>query len=190
MMMKYLCLSILLVCCFAKAEEANQSIEQTFTLYPPDDSVTHKYDEIRACFSFKRGAIRTSMQEDWDLGYSFLKISDQDYLQVSAGNEQRSVMKDLGKHTWADSFKVPFLRPLPEVEEGQQRVIGVDSSADTHKQWAATNGIFAKAVAGHIYAAHIKTSSADFYVLFRIEELEQGKECTISWKVVAEPEEK
>jgi hypothetical protein len=35
---------------------------------------------------------------------------------------------------------------------------------------------------------HVKDDQADFYVLFRIEELEQANRCTISWKRIPTPE--
>jgi hypothetical protein len=51
-------------------------------------------------------------------------------------------MKELGDYKWSDSFKIPALEPLPELKQGERRQITVDSSADTHQQWAkTTNGL-------------------------------------------------
>lgn len=47
--------------------------------------------------------------------------------------------------------------------------------------------IFAKAVVGHVYAVHVVDGGEDFYVLFRVEALARGDNCTISWKRVPAP---
>jgi hypothetical protein len=117
------------------------------------------------------------------LGYGFARINNEDWLMVgTTAGDKRSVMKELGEYTWSDSFKTPTLEPLPELKEGERRHIIVDSSADTHRQWATTTSHFAKAKAGHMYLVRVKDDEADFYVLFRVEEIEQGDHCTISWK--------
>src|SRR5215510_623670 len=138
---------------------------QTVTLYPLHNPVTRKYDEGKACFSFKSGLLKEVTKKDWDLGYGFLRISEQDWFTVNPSRESRSVIKDLGELRWEDSFAVPALEPLPVLPPGKQREFSVDSSADTHKQWANTTNIFAKVVLGHIYAIHVKDDTADFYVL-------------------------
>ena len=169
-------------------------IPQSFTLYPPRDKLTGRYDETRACFSFKMGAnklpnsIDPPELSDWDLGYGFMRISNEDWLTVGSGRDQRSVMKELGKHDWSDTFNVPVLEPLPRLMEGERRPITIDSSADTHAAWANSTTHFAKAKVGHMYVMHVKDEQADFYVLFRVEQLEQGEQCTISWKRIPTPE--
>lgn len=171
------------------APAAASPYQQSITLRVPRDEETGKYDERRACFSFKNATSQTESTFQYDLRYGGLAINNEDWFEVSAGNEKRSVIKDLGEHDWSDSVRVPVLRPLPELEKGQSRNITVDSSGDTHKQWAATNGIFAKAVVGHMYLVHIKDALSDFYALFRLEGLTQRKECTISWRLIQPPDE-
>lgn len=46
--------------------------------------------------------------------------------------------------------------------------------------------IFVKAVAGHMYVAHIVDESSDYYALFRIDAL-ANQTCTISWKLIPTP---
>lgn len=174
-------------------ESAEQSssggIPQSFTLYPPRDKHTGKHDESRACFSFKNGMNKQSNSVDWELGYGFAQISNEDWLTINTGRpDQRSVMKELGKHIWADSFRVQALEPLPVLLEGQKREITIDASAGTHAAWANSTTHFAKAKVGYMYLMHVKDDEADFYVLFRVEQLEQGEQCTISWKRIPNPE--
>jgi hypothetical protein len=47
--------------------------------------------------------------------------------------------------------------------------------------------LFVKAIAGHLYVIHVVDDSRDFYALFRVDALERGDNCTISWKLVPEP---
>jgi hypothetical protein len=42
--------------------------------------------------------------------------------------------------------------------------------------------LFVKAIPGHMYVIHVVDDVNDFYALFRVEELESGDNCTISWK--------
>lgn len=175
-------------------QTAGDGIPQSFTLYPPRDKLTGKYDETRACFSFVLGAnklpnsIDPPTLSDWNLGYGFARISNEDWLIVGAGRNQRSVMKELGRYNWSDSFHVPVLEPLPRLLEGESRHITIDSSADTHAAWSKSTTHFVKAKVGHMYVMHVKDDDSDFYVLFRVEQLEQGEHCTFSWKRVATPE--
>lgn len=161
---------------------------QTVTLYPPRDKATGKHDETRACFSFKTGTIKSPKSTDWDLGYGFTSINGEDWLMVgTVARDKRSVMKELGEYKWSDSFTIPVLEPLPKLNEGEQRNVVLDASADTHKQWAKTTGQFAKAKRDHMYLVHVKDDQADFYVLFRVEEIEHGEHCTISWAQIPPP---
>ena len=47
--------------------------------------------------------------------------------------------------------------------------------------------MFVKAIAGHMYVIHIVDDSRDFYGLFRVEALERGDNCTVSWKIIPTP---
>ena len=161
---------------------------QRITLRPPYDKARTNYDETRACLSFKSGRNKLPNSTDWDLGYGFLNMSDEDWFMVGTiDRDKRSVMKELGKYDWSDSFNVPVLQPLPELKEGQTRTIGVDSSGDTHKPWAQSTSDFAKAKVGYMYLVHVKDAQSDFYVLFRVEEMVQRERCTITWARIPDP---
>src|SRR5215472_3849385 len=83
------------------------------TLYPPVDPVTNKYDEGKSCFSFKRGLLKeVTRTNDWDLGYGFLSISEEDWFTVHIPAVNRSVVKDLGELNWDQPVTVPVLEPL------------------------------------------------------------------------------
>jgi hypothetical protein len=46
---------------------------------------------------------------------------------------------------------------------------------------------FIKAVAGHIYVIHVVNDAADFYALFRVDSVERGDNCTITWMFISPP---
>ena len=48
--------------------------------------------------------------------------------------------------------------------------------------------LFVKAIAGHVYVIHVVDDSRDFYALFRVDALERGDYCTISWKLISDPQ--
>lgn len=48
--------------------------------------------------------------------------------------------------------------------------------------------MFVKAVVGHMYVIHVVDDVRDFYALFRVEALERGDNCTISWQLIQAPE--
>lgn len=175
------------VAIFALRTFAANAPTQRVTLYPPHNATTAEYDDSKAGFSFKYGLLKQFTRNDWDLGYGFLQIGGEDWFRVNSSHQSRSVMKDLGEFGWNDSIDLPILEPLPELAKGEQRKIGVDASADTHEQWAKTTQIFAKVILGHMYLVRIKDVSADFYVLFRVEDFEQNNHCMISWRLIPSP---
>ena len=51
------------------------------------------------------------------------------------------------------------------------------------------DSLFVKAVIGHMYVIHVVDPASDFYALFRVEALERGDKCTISWRLIPSPQE-
>ncbi|HET8891120.1 MAG TPA: hypothetical protein VFQ41_19605 [Candidatus Angelobacter sp.] len=164
---------------------------RTVTLVPPMDPVTKKYDEGKSCFNFKLGllketVLRETKRNDWDLGYGSLSINEEDWFTLHFA--ARSVIEDLGERDWNHPGTVPVLEPLPPFPKDKPRVITIDSSADTHQKWAKATHNMAKIRLGHMYALHVKNDIDDFYVMLRVDELEQKKRCTISWRLIPSPQ--
>jgi hypothetical protein len=181
-------LSVILLLISATLAPAQSGL-QTVTLVPPVDPVTKEYDEGKATFSFKFGLTKKDTHGPYDLGYGFLSISDQDWFRVNNIGQNRTVIKDLGELGWHDSFIVPVLIPLPAIEKGEHRVVTVDASGDTHKQWAELSITFAKVELGHIYLVRVKTEIDDYYAMFRVEDFKQQQFCKISWRLLPAPAE-
>lgn len=159
--------------------------QQSITLHAPRNKETNRYDESRSWFGFAAG-LRNDQRSsrsvhDGDLGYGFLAIDGRDFFSINHGPGDRSVIKDLGKHAWEGSFDVPALTPLPALKGGETRHITVDASAETGEAWRRKTKVYARAEEGHMYAVRIKKGDTDLYALFWVEELEQGRRCTISW---------
>jgi hypothetical protein len=63
-------------------------------------------------------------------------------------------------------------------------------SRDTRKEQPKSDyKPFVKAVSGNMYVMRVVDEKEDFYVLFRIDELEKGTRCKISWKRIEAPQE-
>lgn len=189
--MKFKSYWVVLCIVLLAASVRSASAQQFVTLHAPRQE--NKHDQSKAWFNFQYGVMgkvdKRITGNTWDLGYGFLSIGNEDWFQLSHAQDDRSVIKDLGEHNWPDSFDIPALVPLPTLEKGQTRNFTVDASASTHETWKQSNGIFAKAVVGHIYLVRIKRNETDYYALFRLEEIEQRVKCTVSWKLIPPPVE-
>ena len=159
---------------------------KTATLYSP---IKYKDDFSRASFDFNLG--RSGTGTSWDLMYGNLYTgNDVDWFQPSMIGDNRHVIRDLGTLDWSDQIRVPLLIPRPKLMPGERRKITVNTSAGAYDNWAANaehEGIFARAVVGHMYALHAKNSRSDYYILFRVDSIEHGDHCTISWRRVRRP---
>jgi len=192
-----------------------QEKTQTVTLY----SVKKYHDETRSSIDFasgtRGGPTSETTVDTWHLGYGYLSISNEDYIQaVVSQPQQRNKLIDLGRFNWTDSFKVPVVEPLPALKPGEHRQITVNANGadgapgrpgsngsprkpshlpvntagnESREDWEKANGIFAKAIIGHMYLIRVKDDQSDLYVLARIDDLAQGDHCTISWKIVPAP---
>jgi len=105
------------------------------TLYSP-----FKYgpDFGKAGVNFQTGS--TARGGRWDLSFGSRTPEGHDLLQVSASNENRTAIRDLGALTWNDSFQVPVVEPFPKPRAGEQRlvVINMDGAAGKPGESAAS----------------------------------------------------
>jgi hypothetical protein len=58
----------------------------------------------------------------------------------------------------------------------------------TPKREPVVDSHWVKAVVGHMYVVHVVDDESDYYALFRVEELQRGDNCTITWKIVPAPD--
>jgi hypothetical protein len=66
--------------------------------------------------------------------------NDLDWLEVAPNEESRTVIKDLGRHGWNDSFKIAALEPLPKLKPGEHRqlIIGTSGKNPTNRDHTAS----------------------------------------------------
>jgi len=121
-----------------------------------------------AAFSFKYGGngpiTRGLTRNNWDL--LFGNAPDRDIFDVTMVTDDRSRIRDLGAHTWEDTFTVPNL--------------------DAYRR--PTREASVNVVVGHMYLVHSKDRDSDHYALFRVEALQPLQSVTISWKLIPEPD--
>jgi hypothetical protein len=79
--------------------------------------------------------------------------------------DDRSRIRDLGKHAWTEDFFVPTLSAYEEPEKEPS----------------------VKALEEHIYLVHARDTDTDLYALFRVEKLFPGERVDITWKVIPKP---
>ena len=85
----------------------------------PDD--TWAYDVTRAYFDFTVDEFRALGK--YDLSYGTLSDGQDDWFVVGIGDDERTVIKDLGQLGWNEKFKAPIIRPLPALKPGEHRYI-------------------------------------------------------------------
>jgi hypothetical protein len=239
MKINYLCgfavTAVLTISAAAIAQSANAG---TVTLKSP---FKYKHDVSRALFDFELQQV-AKPGERWDIGYgSTYSQADHDWLMTSLAS--RSVIRDLGKHTWLDQLTVRAIDPLPVLQPGERRVVtintsgvaaktpgpsvtsgtagdpGIGDSFDRTRRFEGTASTrpmrdsserivptpgpvsrpmeprvitkgfnpFIEAIPGHLYEMHVVDNQRDFYVLFRVETVTRGDNCTLSWKVIPAP---
>jgi hypothetical protein len=123
-------------------------------------------DYMKATFSFKYG-IRDDpglkiTRNQWDLLYD----NGDGGFSVGMSQGDRSRIVDLGETTWGALTKVPVVKALPE---------GARAGSVPSTQ-------------GHMYVVHTVNGTTDLYSVFRVEWLEPGNQCLISWVNVPSPE--
>ena len=85
---------------------------------------------------------------------------------VGMYQDDRSRVVDVGEMTWDTLKKVPIVTALPE---------GARASSIPARQ-------------GHMYVVHTLNDSTNLYSIFRVDWLEPGNQCVISWVNVPSPE--
>lgn len=85
----------------------------------------------------------------------------------------------------ADADGVVRPKPRPPVSVDANK----PSRKPKHDGVPKVDPIFVKAIVGHLYVLRVVDDENDFYVLFRVEALERGDNCTISWKQIPAPVE-
>jgi hypothetical protein len=50
------------------------------------------------------------------------------------------------------------------------------------------DSLFVKAIVGDMYVIRVVDPLSDFYALFRVDSLERGDKCTISWRIIPPPQ--
>lgn len=186
------------------------SAQETVTLY----SRFKHGNESRSAFDFE-SRVRGPRRGSWDVAYGNLQAGeDFDWFETSSSQGRRSVVRDLGEYAWTDAFPVPVVEPLAKLKPGERREIVIDTSGADGQDGAPgpdadgvvrprrestprrprrdgkpkVDPMFVRAVVGHIYVIHVVDDVRDFYALFRVESLQKGDQCTISWKLIAPPQ--
>lgn len=195
-----LALAVLAAAGPSKAQD--NTTRHTIILY---SSIQYQNDQSRASFYLDTAAY-AGPYAFGDLGYGFERLgADFDWLRISGADADRTVIKDLGPQTWTDKVDAPWVKPLAKLNPGEHRQFILDTSANPSRVvdvWdlpAQTSGKrkpepvprtspnVIKARLDHMYVIHVVDDKRDFYALLRIDSLQRGDNCTISWKLIPAP---
>lgn len=79
------------------------------------------------------------------------------------------------------------VRSRPANDANRAGVVRDTPARPKHDGKPRVDPLYVKVVVGHMYVIHVVDDTRDFYALFRVEALERGDYCTISWRVVPAP---
>jgi hypothetical protein len=107
--------------------------------------------------------------------------------------QQRSVSIDVSGADGGDGKSVTYSEPgvngdgtLAPQREGSANLTNPPARPKRDGK-PKIDPMFVKAVAGHIYVIHVVDDTRDFYAVFRVESLERGDNCAISWRFSPPP---
>lgn len=145
-----------------------------------------------------RSVIKDLGEHDWSTWFAVPVVEP---LAKLKPGEQRNITVDVSGADGADG--APGARGAPAVPGAdadgvvRQKATKADSAdagaSGTESPRPKRDGkpkvdpLFVKAIVGHIYVIHVVDDSRDFYALFRVEALQRGDNCTVSWKLIPEP---
>jgi hypothetical protein len=168
----------------AQKPDQSSAALQTATLL---NGVKHN-ERIRSIFNFAlgvRGDSNPPKNNLYDVRYGCMGIEDMDTFDVPINSDSYSQIKDLGELRWDEIYDTPILHAS---QWPHANGLKMDFSGGNGPVLTPAN-VVVKTLLGHIYLLHSKRDVTDIYVLFRVEALKPEDECTISWKIVASPEE-
>lgn len=132
----------------------------------------------------RRTHVASTLRASYDIRYGGISLQGEpDWLDIPQLSGTQSVVKDMGELSWAEVRDVPVLPASPQPYAG-----GHAYSFRRGVIQVSPEGVVVKAVPGHMYVLHVKDQEADYYVMFRVEEIDPKGECRLTWKRVPSPE--
>lgn len=181
---------VILISAFGSiAGQTNAELQQV-TLY---NFSAQQPDASRSAINFetgKRGHLHSEPPTEFDLMYGGMVIEKDgkvfpDWLRVT---DSRSMIVDLGAKKWQD-FKVT--PPFPKASKSRpplplsKRPIVIDVSAGSTEVSPYRQVVEVKA--GRVYLMRLLHGKKVVYTMFRVESLNSGESCVLSWKQVRPP---
>ncbi len=138
----------------------------------------------------KRGHLRGEPLTEFDLMYGGMVIQKDgkvfpDWFRVL---DSRSMIVDLGAKKWPDVKETP---PFPKASKSRpplplsKRPVVIDVSAASTEVSPYRQVVEVKA--GHVYLMRLLHGKKVVYTMFRVESLNSGESCVLSWKQVTPP---
>lgn len=145
------------------------------------------WDWFRVMGEGSRNKIRNLGKKDWTDDFKVPVVKP--YAKLKDG-QQRNVVVGSGNSRMTNASGEPDKTPrqLDRFGNTDKSTILPDISRSSDTRTSGYNP-FVKAVAGNMYVMRVLNETNDFYVLFRVDEIERGKRVKISWKKIPAPKE-
>lgn len=161
---------------------------QVSDLYYGNLRTGNNWDWFQVMGDGSRNKIKSLGKKNWTDDFKVPVVNP--YAKLKVGQQRDTV---LNSSTLGQGGQFPQL-PSKEPEQ-TDRFGNLDKSASfpssSRSTDVKTSGYkpFIKASAGNMYVMRVVDEDNDFYVLFRVDELERGKRAKISWKRIPAPQE-
>src|SRR5262245_37958758 len=152
---------VLVVCVMAQEQDINRLKTQTITL--SRNASRDKTARPRLWVLLESGGINTG-KRPYLIDYGGFSIGGDDrWLRLEAGPAHGlGLLKDLGEMKWEEVDRMPalVLKPINA---------GISMTVIDGVRVVGPQGLIVRAIAGHVYAVHIKEDHTDYRVIFRID---------------------
>ena len=165
-------IALLLMASSVSAQETEISRLKTQTI-----TLSRKVSQEGKAYPAAWTLVEGNQKRSYSIVYGGLSLGgDSQWLQLTASpNGGMGWLTDLGELHWTEVDQMPalFLKPIPQ---------GITISNFGGETIVLPQGFIVKAVAGHIYAVHIEDDRTEYRAIFRVESIDSGVECKLSWK--------
>jgi hypothetical protein len=133
-----------------------------------------------------RNRIKSLGKKNWTDDFKIPVVKP--YAKLEAGKQRNAVLNSTALGQGGQYPQLPSKEPEQIDRYGNsEKSMSFPSPSSSTDVKTSDYKPFIKAAAGRMYVMRVVDENNDFYVLFRVDELERGKRVKISWKRISAP---